>query len=111
MATYSFGRAHSTVGTSDVSVLTVATNHNYIITGLRISNVSDSVATSIRCWVNVSGNVRHLVGYNLPLGAASAVEILEGSKIILNAGDILYARSTVTNSTTIYVSYLDEDNS
>ena len=111
MPAYTFNRSHAVATTTATTVLTVPADHKYILTGLRVSNKSASVAVTFRVWVDSGGTVRNLVGYDFPLGTSTAMEVLEGSKIILVTADVLKVISDTSNSADVFVSYLDEDNS
>ena len=78
------------------------------IVGIRLANTS---ASQIEVDVAVTDNSNNVVGYvikNAPIPAGSSLELIDGgSKIVLQSGDKLRAKSNATDSLDVIVSAVD----
>ena len=78
------------------------------IVGIRLTNTS---ASQIEVDVAVTDNSNNVVGYvikNAPIPTGSSLELIDGgSKIVLQSGDKLRAKSNVTDSLDVIVSAVD----
>ena len=83
-------------------------NSDDAIVGIRLANTTTS---QIEADVVVTDNSNGVVGYvikNAPIPAGSSLELIDGgSKIILQSGDKLRAKSTATDSLDVIVSAVD----
>jgi len=83
-------------------------NSDDAIVGIRLANTTTS---QIEADVVVTDNSNSVVGYvikNAPIPAGSSLELIDGgSKIILQSGDKLRAKSTATDSLDVIVSAVD----
>ena len=83
-------------------------NSDDAIVGIRLANTTTS---QIEADVVVTDNSNNVVGYvikNAPIPAGSSLELIDGgSKIVLQSGDKLRAKSTATNSLDVIVSAVD----
>ena len=78
------------------------------IVGIRLTNTS---ASQIEVDVAVTDNSNNVVGYvikNAPIPAGSSLDSIDGgSKIVLQSGDKLRAKSNATDSLDVVVSAVD----
>ncbi len=83
-------------------------NSDDAIVGIRLANIS---ASQIEADVAITDNSNTVVGYiikNVPIPAGSSLELIDGgSKIVLQSGDKLRAKSNATNSMDVIVSAVD----
>ena len=83
-------------------------NSDDAIVGIRLANTTTS---QIEADVVVTDGSSNVVGYvikNAPIPAGSSLELIDGgSKIVLQSGDKLRAKSTATNSLDVIVSAVD----
>lgn len=85
------------------TVLTVPVNTTVTVIGLRASNGSTSEK---KIHFKVGGTL--VSGANTPLPAASAIDVMAGSKIVAMAGDTIKAFADADTGVEIYVSYLEQ---
>ena len=78
------------------------------IVGIRLTNI---LASQIEVDVAVTADNNTVAGYiikNAPIPAGSSLELIDGgSKIVLQSGDKLRAKSNATNSLDVIVSAVD----
>ena len=83
-------------------------NSDDAIVGIRLANTTTS---QIEADVVITDNSNNVVGYvikNAPIPAGSSLELIDGgSKIVLQSGDKLRAKSTATDSLDVIVSAVD----
>jgi hypothetical protein len=83
-------------------------NSDDAIVGIRLANTTTS---QIEADVVVTDSSNNVVGYvikNAPIPAGSSLELIDGgSKIVLQSGDKLRAKSTATDSLDVIVSAVD----
>ena len=83
-------------------------NSDDAIVGIRLANTSTS---QIEVDVAVTDDSNNVVGYvikNAPIPAGSSLELIDGgSKIVLQSGDKLRAKSNATDSLDVVVSAVD----
>ena len=83
-------------------------NSDDAIVGIRLTNI---LTSQIEVDVAVTDNSNNVVGYiikNAPIPAGSSLELIDGgSKIVLQSGDKLRAKSNATNSLDVIVSAVD----
>ena len=83
-------------------------NSDDAIVGIRLANTTTS---QIEVDVAVTDNSNNVVGYvikNAPIPAGSSLELIDGgSKIVLQSGDKLRAKSNATDSLDVVVSAVD----
>ena len=70
------------------------------------NKTSSSVNVDLYIVANVGDNVYLLK--DVPVPAGSSLELISGSKIILESGDVLRARCDTASATDLTVSYLDQ---
>lgn len=88
-------------------VLTASASSTIILLSILVSNKTGSSANvDIQLDSNTSDDV--FLIRNAPVPAGSSLEIISGSKIIMESSDILRARSNTASALDIAVSYLDQ---
>jgi len=88
-------------------VLTASASSTIILLSILVSNKSGSSANvDIQLDSNTGDDV--FLIRNAPVPAGSSLEIISGSKIIMESSDILRARSNTASALDIAVSYLDQ---
>ena len=88
-------------------VLTASASSTLILLSILVSNKSGSSANvDIQLDSNTGDDV--FLIRNAPVPAGSSLEIISGSKIIMESSDILRARSNTASALDIAVSYLDQ---
>jgi len=90
----------STIGTN---ILTVPVGATSTIIGCRASNKSASDAT-----IYFTLNGTYICGADTDLPIGSSIDIMVGSKIVAEAGDIVTAYSSTDNSVDVVISYLEQ---
>jgi hypothetical protein len=91
---------------STFDILSLGTSSTAIILSILVSNkVGNSANANLYLLPYVTGTGVYLIK-NAPIPAGSALEIISGSKIILNASDILRASSDTASSLDMTISYL-----
>jgi hypothetical protein len=91
----------SAVGTSPITVLTVATGQEAVVIGINLANLS---ASQINVSVQLAGV--HIIK-NSAIPAGSALSPLDG-KVILKAGDTVIVTSSIATSCDVIVSALEQ---
>lgn len=94
----------SAVGTSSVTVHTVASGKEAVVIGLNLANI---VGTQIAVTVVVAGV--HLIK-GVPIPANSSLSALDG-KIILEVGETCVVTSDTASSCDVLLSVLEQDES
>ena len=89
------------------NVVTVSGGATLIILSVLISNKTGSSALGNVYLLPGTGDAVFLIK-NAPIPAGSSLEMISGSKIIMNASDILRASSDTASALDITVSYLQQ---
>ena len=99
----------SNAGTSDAgtNVVTAGGSATLVLLSCLISNKTGTSANVDVFLVTSSGDDVFLIK-NAPVPAGSSLEIIAGSKIIMQANDILRIRAGVASKIDATVSYLDQ---
>lgn len=95
------------VSNTTTNVLTAGVSSTVILLGVLVSNKTGSSANVDIYLVTNTGDDVYLIR-NAPVPAGSSLEIISGSKIIMEPSDILRARSDTATALDIAVSYLDQ---
>ncbi len=96
------------VGTSAATVHTGAGSTETTIIGMSIANIHTSQITVDVAITNDGNTVQAYLIKDAPIPVGGALELIDGgSKIILQSGDKLRAKSSVTNSLDVVVSAVD----
>ena len=94
----------------DASLADIRTtaNSDDAIVGIRMANTSSSQITVEVAITDSSDNITASLIKDAPIPVGSALELIDGgSKIILQSGDKLRAKSSATNSLDVVVSAVD----
>jgi hypothetical protein len=95
------------VSSSNTNILTAGGSATLIVLSALIANkTSNSVNVDLYV-VTSSGDDVYLIN-NAPVPAGSSLELISGSKIILESSDVLRARAETATSLDITVSYLEQ---
>jgi len=86
------------------SIITVPTGSTFTVIGLRGSNND----TTAHHWVHFEINGNLVCGAETPLPVGSAIDVMEGSKIVAQADDVITAYSDADNVVDVYISYLEQ---
>ena len=83
-------------------------NSDDAIVGIRLTNTTTSQITVEVAITDSSNSVTAYIIKNAPIPAGSSLELIDGgSKIVLQSGDKLRAKSDATNSMDVVVSAVD----
>ena len=95
------------VSNSTTNVLTAGASATVILLSVLVSNKTGSSANVDIYLVTNTGDDVYLIR-NAPVPAGSSLEIISGSKIIMESSDVLRARSDTSTALDISVSYLEQ---
>lgn len=85
-------------------IYTVPALTTVTLVGCRAANTDNAAAH----WVTFEINGFLVSGAETPLPVGSALDIMNGSKIVLEAGDTITAFADVDTTIDIYISYLEQ---
>ena len=95
------------VSNTTTNVLTAGASATIILLSVLVSNKTGSSANVDIYLVTNTGDDVYLIR-NAPVPAGSSLEIISGSKIIMESSDILRARADTATALDISVSYLEQ---
>ena len=96
------------VTSSNATVVTAGGSSTLVLLSILLSNTSaSSVQVDVALVKDGAADDTHLIK-NAPVPAGSALEIISGSKIIMQANDILRIRAQTAGKIDATVSYLDQ---
>ena len=95
------------VSSTNTNVLTAGASSTLIILNALVANKTSTSANVDVYLVPNSGDNVYLLK-SVPVPAGSSLELITGSKIILEASDVLRARANTATSIDLTVSYLDQ---
>ena len=95
------------VSNTTTNVLSAGASATVILLGVLVSNKTGSSANVDIYLVTSTGDDVYLIR-NAPVPAGSSLEIISGSKIIMESSDVLRARSDTATALDISVSYLEQ---
>ncbi len=95
------------VTSANANVLTAGGSSTLIILNALVANKTNTSANVDLYMVASSGDNVYLLK-SVPVPAGSALELITGSKIILESSDILRARCDTASAMDLTVSYLDQ---
>ena len=107
-------KTKSSLLTADVTssattnVVTAGGTSTLIILSILVSNKTGSSANTNIYLVPNTGDAAFLIK-NAPVPAGSSLEMISGSKIIMNASDVLRASSDTATALDITISYLEQN--
>jgi len=97
----------STPSNNQMTVYAVPTSTTAVVLGLTLSNISSStVYVTVRI-ENADGDDVNFLK-NIPIPTGSAVEVMSGNKIVLNASDVLKVISDTSNSLDVILSVMEK---
>lgn len=95
------------VTNTTTNVLSAGASATLVILSVLVSNKSSSAADVDVYLVTNTGDDVYIIR-NAPVPSGSSLELISGSKIILESSDVLRARSDTATSLDISVSYLEQ---
>ena len=99
------------IDASLVTIYTVPANTTTVIIGLTISNIKGSSVTSDAQIVTASSSGENAddvyLVKDIPLPTGYSIEIMSGNKIVLEAGDIVKVKGSVTNAVDALLSVME----
>tara|TARA_R100000988_G_C3964460_1_gene148047 strand:- start:368 stop:709 length:342 start_codon:yes stop_codon:yes gene_type:complete len=95
------------VSSTNTNVLTAGASSTLIVLNALVANKTSTSANVDVYMVPNSGDSVYLLK-SVPVPAGSSLELITGSKIILEASDVLRARCDTATSMDLTVSYLDQ---
>ena len=99
--------ATDAISSANTNIFTSGGSSTLILLSAMVANkTSSSVNVDLYIVANVGDNVYLLK--DVPVPAGSSLELISGSKIILESSDILRARCDTASAADITVSYLDQ---
>jgi len=87
-------------------ILTAGATATNVLLSILVSNKTGASA-DVDVFLETTGDDVYLIR-NAPVPSGSSLEIISGSKIIMESNDILRARASTTTSLDISVSYLEQ---
>lgn len=90
--------------TAGAAILTAQTGQTLTVIGCRAANKDGAADHEIE--FDIDGTFISAVATPLPIG--SALDIMAGSKIVMEAGSVLSAKSDADSSVDVHVSYLEQ---
>ena len=104
-------KTKANVDASLVTVYTVPSSTTTVIIGLTLANVKGASITADAQIVTASSSGENAddvyVVKSIPLPAGSSVEVMSGNKIVLEAGDIVKVKGSVTDSIDAILSIME----
>tara|TARA_R100000278_G_scaffold92655_1_gene70667 strand:- start:745 stop:1086 length:342 start_codon:yes stop_codon:yes gene_type:complete len=95
------------VSSANTNILTAGGSATLVILSVLVSNKSASAADVDVYLVTNTGDDVYIIR-NAPVPSGSSLELISGSKIILESSDVLRARSDTATTLDISVSYLEQ---
>lgn len=95
------------VSNSTTNVLTAGGTATLIVLSVLVSNKTGSSANVDLYLLTNTGDDVYLIR-NAPVPAGSSLEMISGSKIIMESSDVLRARSDTATALDITISYLEQ---
>ena len=95
------------VSSSNANVLTAGNTSTLIILNALVANKTSTSANVDLYLVTDSGDDVYLLK-SVPVPAGSSLELITGSKIILESSDVLRARADTASALDLTISYLDQ---
>ncbi len=95
------------ISNTNCNVLTAGGSSTLVLLSILLSNKSGSSADVDIYLVTNSGDDVYLVR-NAPVPAGSSLEVISGSKIIMESSDVLRARADTATALDLSISFLDQ---
>jgi len=104
-------KTKAAIDASLVTVYTVPSSTTTVIIGLTISNVKGAAVTADAQLVTASSSGENAddvyIAKDIPLPTGSSVEIMAGNKIVLQSGDIIKVKASVTDGVDALLSVME----
>ena len=94
------------VSSTNTNIVTASGSSTLVLLSILLTNTSAS-SVQVDVFLVTSGDDVHLIK-NAPVPAGSALEIISGSKIIMQANDVFSIRAATASAIDATVSYLDQ---
>ena len=97
------------VSTADVTtdILHGAVDSDDAVVGIRFANTHATDAVTVDCYIRSAGGNYYIVKA-APIPQGGPLELIDGgSKIVMQSGDVLYAKAGTASSVDCIVSYVD----
>ena len=97
------------VSTADVTtdILHGAIDSDDAVVGIRFANTHATDAVTVDCYIR-SGGGNYYIVKAAPIPQGGSLELIDGgSKIVMQSGDVLYAKAGTASSVDCIVSYVD----
>ena len=101
------GLVTTVISNTGTNILTAGGSSTLILLSALVANKTSSSANVDVYLVPSSGDSVYFLK-SVPVPAGSSLELISGSKIILESGDILRARCDTASAADLTVSYLDQ---
>ena len=101
------GLVTTVISNSGTNILTAGGSSTLILLSALVANKTSSSANVDIYLVPSSGDSVYFLK-EVPVPAGSSLELISGSKIILESGDVLRARCDTASAADLTVSYLDQ---
>jgi len=101
-----YQRAQAELTTSFATVYTVPGGTSSVVIGCRLSNIG-AASVNVEIKVGASGSTKRIIGVDTPLPVGSSLSALSGDKLILEAGEIVEAKCSNSNSADLIISVLE----
>ena len=101
------GLVTTVISNSGTNVLTAGGSSTLILLSALVANKTSSSANMDVYLVPSSGDSVYFLK-SVPVPAGSSLELISGSKIILESGDVLRARCDTASAADLTVSFLDQ---
>ena len=101
------GLVTTVISNSGTNILTAGGSSTLILLSALVANKTSSSANVDVYLVPNSGDSVYFLK-EVPVPAGSSLELISGSKIILESGDVLRARCDTASAADLTVSYLDQ---
>ena len=99
--------SNSGTGSTDTNVVTAGGSATLVLLSCLVSNKTASSANVDVYLVTNSGDDVYIIR-NAPVPAGSSLEIISGSKIIMESSDVLRVRAGTATALDVSVSYLEQ---
>ena len=101
------GLVTTVISNSGTNILTAGGSSTLILLSALVANKTSSSA-NVDIYLKPSSGDEVYFLKSVPVPAGSSLELISGSKIILESGDILRARCDTASAADLTVSYLDQ---
>jgi hypothetical protein len=111
MATYFRNKLESEVGTSEIEVISVATNSRVTVIGMSLTNLTDDIVRATIRIENTDESAPNNSAYyikNVMVPANQSLRVINGGEKLVLAGDMkVYVQSNTADSLDFIASYVE----